>query len=205
MVSFGMEFRKMENRIFYKRKLPHWHPAQSIFSLTARLFGTVPVSVINRIKQEYASKKITSDEHFEKYELHLDTNSKGPFWLHDEAVAKLVMDSLHFNDEKEYDLKCAVLMGNHMHFVVETFQNSMPLQKILQNLKKFTGRQANCILERSGKFWEEETFDKVIRDHEHFSNTINYCLNNPVKAGFVKAWQDWKWTYIKPSLLKIIK
>lgn len=28
---------------------------------------------------------------------------------------------------------------------------------------------------------------------------IKYILNNPVKAGLVKEWTDWKFTYINPE------
>ena len=29
---------------------------------------------------------------------------------------------------------------------------------------------------------------------------VNYVLNNPVKAGLVKDWRDWKWNYQRQSV-----
>ena len=165
----------------------------------------MPVSVMAKIKDAFKSKKISREQYFHEYELELELKSRGPYWLNDEKVAILVIDSLLFNDKKEYDLNCATLMGNHVHVVLETFKQSSPLEKILQNHKKFTARHANILLNRTGQFWEEETFDTVIRDNDHFWNCVNYCIQNPVKAGFVKNWKDWKWTYIKPGLLKFIR
>lgn len=195
----------MENRIFYERKLPHWHLPASKFNLTYRLVDSIPIPVMQQLKRDLARKKITREEHFEQYEIYLEKKSNGPYWLHDERIAKLIIDSLLFNDQIEYDLNCATVMGNHVHVVLETFQKSQPLEKILQNHKKFTARQSNRILNRSEHFWEEETYDSVIRNENHFWNCVNYSINNPVKSGLVKKWKDWKFTYVKPSLLKFLK
>jgi len=55
------------------------------------------------------------------------------------------------------------------------------------------------ILERSGQFWEHESFDHVIRLGK-FDATIRYVLNNPIKAGLVKEWREWPWNYCRAEL-----
>jgi REP element-mobilizing transposase RayT len=69
------------------------------------------------------------------------------------------------------------------------------LAVIMQSLKGYTARKCNAALGKSGGFWQHETFDHVIRDQAEWERTVNYVLNNPVKAGLVKRWQDWKWSY----------
>lgn len=71
------------------------------------------------------------------------------------------------------------------------------LYKILQSLKSFTAIQANKILNRSGAFWQHESYDHVVRDQDELQRVIRYVLNNPVKAGLVSDWQKWKWSYLK--------
>jgi len=47
---------------------------------------------------------------------------------------------------------------------------------------------------------EQESFDHVIRAGK-FDATVRYVLNNPVKAGLVKDWRDWRWNYCRKELL----
>ncbi len=36
-------------------------------------------------------------------------------------------------------------------------------------------------------------FEEILDDEWH--RIVAYVLNNPLKAGYVKRWQDWKWNY----------
>lgn len=87
-------------------------------------------------------------------------------------------------------------MPNHVHWVFkvnETDSEGKPvyLQDIMQSVKRQTANEINKANGRKGKFWQKESFDTTIRDHKHLVNAINYTLNNPVVAGFVKDWRDW--------------
>ncbi len=72
---------------------------------------------------------------------------------------------------------------------------------IFGSIKKYTARRINKILHRSGPFWMDESYDHVIRTADELERTIQYVLNNPVKAGLVASWEEWPWSYIKPGLL----
>jgi hypothetical protein len=48
----------------------------------------------------------------------------------------------------------------------------------------------------AGKIWQEEYWDRFIRDEKHFNDSVNYIHNNPVKAGLVKTPQEWAWSSI---------
>lgn len=69
------------------------------------------------------------------------------------------------------------------------------LASIMQSLKGWTARQCNLALGRRGQFWQHESFDHVVRNQAEWERVINYVVNNPVKAGLVENWQDWKWSY----------
>ena len=45
-----------------------------------------------------------------------------------------------------------------------------------------TSNEANKYLAKNGVFWLKESFDRFIRNEEHFTNEIKYIENNPVKA-----------------------
>ena len=76
------------------------------------------------------------------------------------------------------------------------------LASIMQSLKGYTARKCNLALGRRGTFWEHESFDHVIRTPQAGARIVDYVLNNPVKAGLVKHWREWKWNYHRPSPLE---
>ena len=58
-------------------------------------------------------------------------------------------------------------------------------------LKSYTANAINKLLDRKGQFWQEEAFDRYIRDQRHFNNTITYIENNPVKARLCNSPEEW--------------
>ena len=75
---------------------------------------------------------------------------------------------------------------------------------ILSSLKKFTALRANRILNREGQFWQHESYDHVVRSEGELTRIIQYVAFNPVNTGLCKRWQDWKWTYVKESFVKLL-
>jgi hypothetical protein len=65
---------------------------------------------------------------------------------------------------------------------------------IVHSWKSFTAHECNKVLDRTGRFWEREPFDRYIRNQRHFRNARIYIENNPVKAGLCKEPTDWTWS-----------
>jgi REP-associated tyrosine transposase len=157
-------------------------------------------------------------EWFIKLEEVLDQARTGPVWLKNENVAAAVANSLHDLDGKSYTLVAFCIMWNHVHTVFTPlltesslheefngeghliFASDYPgLSAIMHRLKGRSAREANIALSRSGQFWEHESFDHVVRSGK-LMDTVRYVLNNPVKAGLVKGWRDWRWSYCRNDL-----
>ena len=73
------------------------------------------------------------------------------------------------------------------------------LAKIMHRVKRRSARLGNECLGRTGEFWEHESYDHWIRDHDEWQRTINYVRNNPVSAGLVRRWEDWPWTFVREA------
>ena len=71
----------------------------------------------------------------------------------------------------------------------------LTLAVIMKSLKGYTAHEANRILNRRGTFWEAESYDHFVRNDAEYDRIVRYVLNNPVKAGLVKNWRDWKWNW----------
>ncbi|GAB2550961.1 hypothetical protein GCM10027085_47540 [Spirosoma aerophilum] len=157
-------------------------------------------------QQGYSSSELDRLEkvYFAEYESLLDKADYGPKWLTMDSVAETVSNSLLYWHDKSYDLIAYTLMSNHIHVVFTLFDNepgkkTQSLKSVLQSVKSFSGRQCNQILQRTGPFWSDKNYDRLVRDRHELHRIVQYVLQNPVKAGLCDRWQDWQWTYIKPE------
>jgi REP element-mobilizing transposase RayT len=153
-----------------------------------------------------ATFKESQRRFFEKYDSLLHKAGTGPCWLKNEEVAAIVGEALQYRNGRVFDLLAFTLMPNQVHVVIHLGQplcsgkDEPPLHAILQSLKRRTARESNRLLCRTGAFWEEESYDHVIRDSQELESTIRYVLMNPVHAGLVQSWRDWRWSWVKKEL-----
>jgi putative transposase len=197
-----------QSRNYYKRNLPHWHPAGKSFFLTWRLNGSLPQTVINqmritrqRLREQQDCNQDGSNERLREYkrlfarvDSILDGASTGPLWLKIKEIASLVQDTLLKRYAHLYTLWAYVVMANHVHVFLKP-KGDATVERITKFVKGFTAREANLLLERTGqKFWQDESFDHWCRDNDEFFRIVKYIENNPVKAGLVKRPGDWPWS-----------
>lgn len=117
----------------------------------------------------------------------------GECLLRDDSIAQIVQDTLLFNHQKKYELICWCIMPNHVHTLIAPVEG-MSLSEIMYDWKSYTTHAINKALNRKGKLWMMEYFDRYIRDNDHFQKVVNYIHNNPVKAGLVADSADWRWS-----------
>jgi REP element-mobilizing transposase RayT len=95
-------------------------------------------------------------------------------------------------------------MPNHVHrvidvggYAVEPYPQrpSYVLSRIMESLKRHSARRSNIVLHRTGRFWQKESYDHVVRDGNELNNIIRYIIDNPVKAGLISSFDQWKWIY----------
>ncbi|MEO6333527.1 MAG: transposase, partial [Pyrinomonadaceae bacterium] len=140
----------------------------------------------------------------------------------DPRVAEIVTEGLHYRNPKVYSLHAFCVMSNHVHAVFTPnltmesltevrgpgrlrFESAEPtMDAIMKSLKGYTAYKANRVLNRMGSFWEEESYDHEVKNTEEFYRIVRYVLNNPVKAGLVGHWTDWKWSYCRENLIQSI-
>ena len=174
--------------------LPHYDGGSITQFVTCRLYDSLPQKILERFRAELEAKDAENIDRevmilIEKF---LDSGY-GECFLKKHEVAKIVRDSLQKFDDERYKLIAWVIMPNHIHVLLKPL-NNWTLEKTFQSFKSFTASQANKVLDRSGKFWMREYFDRYIRDTEHFEKAFCYILNNPVKAGFCKKPEDWEFS-----------
>jgi REP element-mobilizing transposase RayT len=132
-------------------------------------------------------------DYFRQIEGYLDKGD-GECVLRRPAVAGLVASALAFFDGQRYRLDAWVVMPNHVHAVVWPMPNHS-LSEILHSWKRFTSREANKVLGRTGDpFWQRESYDHWIRNDEEHARCCRYTILNPVKAKLCAAPEAWRWS-----------
>ncbi len=100
----------------------------------------------------------------------------------------------YFNDSK-YRLWAAVVMPDHVHLLLTPKEKAeggyFSLTEILHSLKSFTGNKINNVLNRQGTLWQEDFFNRIVRDEKEFLEKWNYIRNNPVKKELCQRPEEW--------------
>ena len=125
------------------------------------------------------------------------SRTEGPLWLKNPSIAEMIEATLQkgANDLNHYNLHAYAIMANHVHILIEP---RVPLSTIMKTIKGVTSRNANKLLNRTGKvFWQDESFDHWTRDQAEENKIRRYIENNPVKADLVVNPEDWPWSSAK--------
>ena len=83
-------------------------------------------------------------------------------------------------------------MPNHVHVLATP---AVALPKLTKSLKGITARRANAMLALTGnRFWQEESYDHLVRHLPEFERIRHYIEENPVRAGLVVEASDYRWS-----------
>ena len=170
--------------------LPHFDGDVNQF-VTFRLADSLPQNVLRRFKEELVRDNLSenSDEYRNRIEKYLDQGI-GSCILKTPAIAEIVCDTIVYENGRSCKVISWVVMPNHVHILLRPLTGHS-LSDIMKRIKGVSARKINKATGSSGSVWQPDYFDRFIRDEEHFSKTVQYIENNPVKAGLCKTAEEW--------------
>ncbi len=130
------------------------------------------------------------------------------FRLTQDWMFAVVEDSMLSEHKKRCIIHAYVVMPDHSHAILQPLPKSnhpfawcdyhefFPLELIIGGIKGRSARLINKRIGRSGTLWQEEIFDRVIRNRRDLEETIVYVHNNPVRWKLVEIPEQYRW----PSL-----
>ena len=173
----------------YERRLPHWDVIGEPLFVTFRLHGSLPATRV------FAPEGLTtSGQAFVAMDRLLDTARGGPFYLRQPKIAELIIAELidGQNRSHRYELHAFVVMPNHIHMLITPY---LPSTRWLGPLKGFTAHEANLILGRKHQpFWQDESYDHLVRSRDEFARIRRYIEWNPVRAGLAVTPEQFPWS-----------
>jgi len=191
-----------QEKHFHRRNLPHLYYNEGIYFATFRLYDSIhpdeldKLQEITRLRNDDEKKRF-----FKKYDALLDKPFNNVKHLQKTEIAIICTNSILHFDGKDILVICFVIMPNHIHLVFELRNKTKLVGDILGSMKKYSARESNKILKQKGKFWQAESFDRLVRDEKELFNVIKYVLLNPVNAGLVEDYKDWPHTYCRKEYL----
>ena len=132
------------------------------------------------------------------------------------SAKDIMFSAFHFHNGKKYKLHSCVVMDDHAHCVLQKIEilNSaqarrpvpleMPvtpeyysLPQITHGIKSYSANRIQKLLNIKGSTWQDENYDRIIRDENEYWEKMNYIVNNPLKPGLVGKPEDYKWLFYK--------
>lgn len=199
----------------YYRNLPHWRQKGATYFVTFNLDDALPANKKNELaamRREWERRfppprdENTWTEYaktvFRKVEKWMDAGYGNCWFRRPEYANELHRSILHFHGER-YDIGCFVIMANHCHLVMKP-SDDFELEDEVGSIKNVTAIFVNKRESISGALWQQESYDRIIRDEEHLYRVVQYIGANPRRAGIAPehwhrwinpVWQDAGWDF----------
>jgi putative transposase len=156
-----------------RRNLPHWELGGSVYFLTWRsIRGVLP----------------------------------------DEAL-ELIEKRIYAGHDKFFRLYTGVIMPDHVHFIIQPLPTGeynrlldhpqtiyYSVGDIVKGIKGSSARDINLLLGTRGSVWQDERYDRILRNEKEYFEKyryIQYNPDNPVKAGLIEPWGEYRF-YLRP-------
>lgn len=194
-----------EVRIYQHGLLPHWRQPGCTYFVTFRLADALPRNVVEDWKSEHdewlrreaidpekeswrnelrhlsPEKAIEFERDFgEKRDRFLDAGY-GSCLLRENGVGLLLDKALRHFHEKRVWTGDYVVMPNHVHALLRPMEG-FDLEDLVHSIKSFTSHEINKICGREGTVWQEESYDRIVRNQNELSTFQDYIQANPAKA-----------------------
>lgn len=198
-------FDPNDDLLITRRGLPHWAQDGRVVFITWRMADSLPAEILspwrNRRAAWLARHQIDPQNPNWKKHLHdlppaevaefhasfteawhgLLDQGHGSCALRLPDCAAVVRDSLLHFDGERYQIHGFVIMPNHLHLLV-TFPDREAMLAQCESWKRFTGTQLNRHLGTTGRFWQQDAFDHLVRHETQYLRLLRYLAENPVKA-----------------------
>jgi putative transposase len=113
----------------------------------------------------------------------------------------VTLNALRHWDGVKWELYAAVVLPDHVHVLAQPLLQddggAFDLAEILHSIKRYSARAINQTRGNQGPLWQDERYDRIIRDEAEFLEKWQYIRNNPVKMDLAQTSETYPWLYEK--------
>ncbi|MCL4502768.1 MAG: transposase [Deltaproteobacteria bacterium] len=110
------------------------------------------------------------------------------------AERELIVSTLKHFETKRFDLFAYVVMPDHIHLLIRPYEKYL-LHQIVHSWKSYSANRLQREYNREGRIWQEDYFDRIMRDESEFLEKAQYILNNPLKVEPQDINYPWVWVF----------
>lgn len=188
----------------YQRHLPHWRAPGCSYFLTFRLRDSLPDPVVAAMRADAKAwqqrlahaayqhhSKLPPEEwqawqdfqqvQLRRLELLLD-EGRGECLLRLPEHQQSLVEALHHFESVRCEMQAYAIMPNHAHVLYRPL-GEHTVENLARSWKRHSSDRVHRRLGRAGPLWQEESFDRLIRDADHYRQAVRYIAKNPLKAG----------------------
>jgi REP element-mobilizing transposase RayT len=117
----------------------------------------------------------------------------------------LALESCLRANGRKYLLYAAVVMPDHVHLICMALMDdngSISIPEITRTINSEFAHRINKALARTGRVWQDESFDHVLRGNESLRKKALYVLETPVRAGLVATPREYRWLWWNEELIQ---
>ncbi|MEX0654748.1 MAG: class I tRNA ligase family protein, partial [Phycisphaeraceae bacterium] len=111
----------------------------------------------------------------------------------------IVLNACRHWHPQRMTLHLVTVMPDHVHMILTPSKKEdgtwHALDDLMHSIKSFTAHELNKQRGTAGPVWQDEYFDRIIRDQAEFEEKWNYICLNPVKAGVIAEDQEYPFTW----------
>lgn len=187
----------------YTRHLPHWRKPGACYISTFRLRDSLPAEIVAQMKAEEQewqqhlaeaalknAGRLPADEwaawqefqrmRLRKLDLLLD-KGHGECLLRDPEHRVPLMEAFHHFEGVRVEMLAYAIMPNHAHTLCRPLPGH-ELESLTGSWKRVSSQRIHRAMGRTGPLWQDESWDRIIRDAEHYSTAVRYIAKNPLVA-----------------------
>jgi REP element-mobilizing transposase RayT len=159
------------------RNLPHWDQPGATYFLTFRLADSLPAAARARLAE---MRDLNDADAFAWIERYLDAGAGSCVFAQPAHAAMMAAALRHF-DGTRYDLGAFAVMPNHVHALVRPL-GAESRTKIIHTWKSYSARELQRVGALHAQAWQDEGFDRIVRDESELRRFHDYILANPAAA-----------------------
>lgn len=101
---------------------------------------------------------------------------------------------------KFYNLIAVIVMPDHVHLLLFPLQK-LGLTQIMKGIKGVSARKVNEVRRMKGSIWQDESFDRIIRNEHELKEKFFYMVHNPVKKKFTETPWNYHGWWFNPEII----
>jgi REP element-mobilizing transposase RayT len=102
-------------------------------------------------------------------------------------------------NNKFYTLHILTVMPDHIHMIADPIK-LYTLGRIMKGTKGVSAHLINKHRGTNGSIWQQESFDRIIRDKKEYDEKMVYIYNNAIKKSLVDNPEEYEWLYVNREL-----